>query len=344
MARVKNLDQPVAAPVADTRTQLAQGLRSGKVVPIIGNVLTYNLLLGGYDDLVALYLKGYLPKYPAHDDLDLAHLTQYYHITRPAANLLKPSIRESKLEFLNFAKSLYFNRVEAKTSLSEQFIATIDEEFDDLSLSKLLERVGYALIPTEMANPWRILAEFRLPIYLTTCSHDLLEVALREAGVKPRTQICPLTKLINVKSVFEGGYEPSADEPLVYHLHGRDDYPESLVLTESDHLEFLTTITADKGKDTDVIPPKVREVLNTSALMLLGYNLRQWEFTSLFWGLIKSRTHPFDYLSNSVVYIQVEPSELERQYVQEYLRSYKFEVTWGDATEHLQELYQLSKE
>ncbi len=331
----QSADLPADPPVTDALSDLAQRLRSGKVVPIIGNALSYDLLLGGYDGLVTAYLNYFLPAYLRHDNLDLARLTQYCQITHPKLSKLDPGLQKGK--FLNFLKTLYFDRV-GEASLPAHFLAALDQEFDDLSFSKLLERLGYAMLPTEMANPWSVLAEFPLPVYLTTCCHDLLEVALRKANKKPRTQICRWTNLA-VKSVFDGNYEPSKDEPLVYHLHGLDDYAESLVLTESDYLEFLTAVTSNKGDNSiDVIPSKVGEVLNTSSLMLLGYNLRQWEFISLFWGLIKPRRTT---QLTSIVSIQLKPSEFEKQYVQEYLRLYKFEVYWGAATDHLGQLYQI---
>jgi len=333
-----NLKQAAAPPpVADTLTQLAQRLQAGSVVPIIGNTLTYDLLLTGYDELVNLYLKNYLPQYLPHDDLDLARLTQYCHITHAELSNLDKGFQKGV--FLNLLKNIYLDRIDT-TILPAHVSAAIEEDFDKMTLSKLMARLGYAMIPEGHANPWRMLAEFPLPVYLTTCCHDLLEVALREAGKTPHAQICRWTEL-EVKSVFDGKYEPSASEPLVYYLHGRDNYAESLVLTENDYLEFLTAVTRNKGNiSTDVIPPKVREVLNTSSLMLLGYNLRQWEFIALFWGLIKPRTKQM----TSIVNIQLEPSEFEKQYVKEYLQLDKFEVYWGAATDHLGRLYEIFKE
>jgi len=153
-----NLNQPVAAapPVDnDPLTLLAQRLRKGEVVPIIGNMLTYNLVLGGYEKLVALYLQNYLPGHALSPDLDLARLTQYYHIMGEDGPKL--DVKAQREKFLDFLKNLYFSRIDT-TTLPQAFLETVDAEFDDLSLSKLLERLGYAMIPTEMANPWRILA------------------------------------------------------------------------------------------------------------------------------------------------------------------------------------------
>jgi hypothetical protein len=310
---------------------MAQRLRKGEVVPIIGNGFTYNLLLGGYDEFVALYLNFFLCGHPQPADMDMARLIQYYNIVCTP----QTDVKQQREKFLEFLKNRYFDLVDP-TAFQSQYLETVSEEFDDLTFSTLLQRLGYNGIPKEIENPWRVLAEFPLPVYLTTCCHDLLQVALREAGKKPRTQICPWADL-RVESVFDGRYVPSKDEPLVYHLHGRDDYPESLVLTENDYLEFLTKVTRDQGNNSiDIIPPIVREVLNSSSLMLLGYSLRRWEFNALFWALIKPRTRHY----NSIVSIQLESNEFEQRYVQEYLRLYQFEVYWGAAIDHLRELYE----
>ena len=99
------------------------------------------------------------------------------------------------------------------------------------------------------------MADFDLPIYLTTSYHNFIEVALKRAGKEPRTEICRWHKgLESIPSVFDDeDYEPTKDEPLVYHLHGSDLHPESLVLSEDNYLEFLVAISVHKGKDQDLI-------------------------------------------------------------------------------------------
>jgi hypothetical protein len=184
-------------------------------------------------------------------------------------------------------------------------------------------------------DPLLTLAEFPLPIYLTTGYHDFIETALKRAGKAPRTEICRWHKgLESIPSVFEGDYLPSKDEPLVYHLHGSDTYPDSLVLTENDYLEFLVAIAQEMGRGTDPIPKRVRQAMADSSLILLGYGLQNWDFRVLFWGLIKPRP-----LQHASVAIQLVPGEEEKRYLQEYLRrEAKFEVYWGDIGEYLQEL------
>ena len=136
-------------------------------------------------------------------------------------------------------------------------------------------------------------------------------------------------------SVFDGRYEPSKQEPLVYHLHGLDRYQDSMVLTEDDHLTFLVACAQNLGKNTDPVHSRLRQALSDSSLLLLGYELQGWDFRSLFWGLIVQRTRSL----TSVVSIQLEPSEVERKYLEKYLAGYDFKVAWAGFQEYVIDLF-----
>jgi len=133
-----------------------------------------------------------------------------------------------------------------------------------------------------------------------------------------------------------GDYQPTREEPLVYHLYGLDTYPESLVLTEDDHLEFLVAIARDMSRDTDRIPKRIRQALSDSSLILLGYDLRSWEFRTLFWGLIKFRPP----IKQENVSVQVAPDDTEKLYLDKYLSEASFRVVWREMLQYVQELYQ----
>ena len=67
------------------------------------------------------------------------------------------------------------------------------------------------------------------------------------------------------KIELDPSYEPTPDEPLVYHLLGHSDSPHSLVLTEDDYFAFLTGVPRGMQK----APPVVRQAFVRSALMFL---------------------------------------------------------------------------
>ena len=73
--------------------------------------------------------------------------------------------------------------------------------------------------------------------------------ALADAGVKPELVICPWSDRFDSPSVYdrEPNFVPSADRPLVYHLFGHFSVPDSLVLTEDDHFEFLGPVVGPQN-------------------------------------------------------------------------------------------------
>ena len=186
-----------------------------------------------------------------------------------------------------------------------------------------------------MRHPLLLLASLELPIYITTGYHEFIEAALRRAGKAPVTDFARWHQAIEEQpSAFQGNYEPSRQAPLVYHLYGIDTVPDSLVLTEDDYLTFLVAASQNFGKTTDPIHVRVRQALSDSSLFLFGYDLQSWEFRALFWGALVQRTRSL----SSVVGIQLEPSEIEKQYLQKYLGVHQFQVAWGNVASTVQQL------
>ncbi|MBV7337788.1 SIR2 family protein, partial [Chloroflexi bacterium TSY] len=221
--------------------------------------------------------------------------------------------------------------------IDSEILEEVEEQFDDLTFAQFCRQLGSLRFEGGRSHPLLILADFELPIYITTGYHDFLEEALRQGGRDPQTEICRWhNQLEKIPSVFDNGhYEPSPERPLVYHLHGFDEYPDSLVLTEDDYLKFLVAASQNVGRATDPIHRRVRQAMSDSSLMLLDYGLQNWDFRSLFWGLIQLRTRTL----TSVVSIQLEPSEVEKQYFDKYLDEHDFKVTWTKLDEYMSELH-----
>ena len=78
------------------------------------------------------------------------------------------------------------------------------------------------------------------------------------------------------------------------------------------------------SRDTDRIPKRIRQALSDSSLILLGYDLRSWEFRTLFWGLIKFRPP----IKQENVSVQVAPDDTEKLYLDKYLSEARFRVVW----------------
>lgn len=144
-------------------------------------------------------------------------------------------------------------------------------------------------------------------------------------------------------SVFdeEPSYVPSIDEPLVYHLHGLESCPGSLVLTEDDYLDFLLRVAWDHS----VIPPRVAQALADSSLLLLGYRLQDWDFRVLFRGLINRKSAARRRLSIAIQLTpeqemaeQIESADEAQDYLEKYFDLANFKIYWGDSASFMQEL------
>ena len=78
------------------------------------------------------------------------------------------------------------------------------------------------------------------------------------------------------------GLVPTQANPVVFHLHGHYDVPESLVLTEDDYLDFLVAVSRDDG----LLPHQIQKALAGASLLFLGYRLADWNFRVIHRGLV----------------------------------------------------------
>lgn len=312
---------------ANWQQAINERLLAGKVLPVISNTVGNDLVLGGHAKLIQAYA-NYI-HYPL-DHTSLSKMVQFKNVHDEI------DAWAAKTDYVNFIKNRLVDMAEAADTPAN-VLEELEEEFDAITFFDFCVRLGYPQFDTGPLNPLLVLADFPLPIYVTTSYHHFIEIALKRAGKKPRTEFCRWHKgLESIPSVFDDEYQPSKDAPLVYHLHGVDEHPASLVLTEDDHLEFLIAISQDKGRNTDPIPLRIREAMADSSLMLLGFTLSDWEFRTLFWTLIRPR--PIKPVS---VCIQLTPSEAEQRYAQRYLDIAQFKVYWGDVHQYAQELCQV---
>ena len=128
-------------------------------------------------------------------------------------------------------------------------------------------------------EPHAVLAALPLPIYMTTNYDDFMSAALRHAGKEPRREICrwnasPAVREWPTHLGDEDGLPPSPANPIVYHLHGHLDVPESIVLTEDDYLDFLVAVSRDEG----LLPHQIQRALAGTSLLFVGYRLSDWDF------------------------------------------------------------------
>jgi hypothetical protein len=276
--------------------------------------------------------------YPMMDRDNLARVAQFSSTTSRDALVAKE-------EFLDFLKQRLLNQArDEQTSDQSAFLDTLADELFDLTFSEVANRLGHPHYEDELENPLRILAELPLPIYLTTNYATYLENALKAANKEPRTEICYWYEALeeDVCSVFEQDpdYQPSVEEPLVFHLHGLDACPSSLVLTEDDYLDFLVKVSLDP----EAVPKRVAQALADSSLLLLGYQLYDWDFRVIFRGLIATKRASRRLLSMS---IQLTPEQVgirdfeeAQNYLEQYFDKANFDIYWGDTQSFTRELWE----
>ncbi len=185
-----------------------------------------------------------------------------------------------------------------------------------------------------------------MKIYITTGYSDFLEGALRLEDKKPRTQLCFCAKTTIEQSLLpDRDFRPDADHPAVIHLFGLEQYANTLVLSEDDHINFLLH-AVEEINSPDVYPSYLRGAFPEASLLLLGYHLRDWDFRTLFRFIVKIRRfEPNSDMTPSIA-IQFEPSlknENNKKATQDYLKKYfenrHFTVWWSDTEKFIRELW-----
>lgn len=309
---------------------LIDRVHQGKVLPIIGERITSDIVLGSYDDVVAAWAE-YI-EYHETSKATLPQMTQFQSVMFKADPEIKADDVYIKEVYLDFLQKLIASI--ADEDLLEEL--EYDPNVETMSFSEIAERLELNGLTEGQENPLLLLAELPLSIYITTSTATFLEMALAKAGKTPHTEICYWDPILSsVPSVFDDpDYVPTPEEPLVYHLHGLDKHPSSLVLTEDDHLDFLANIS----NDWDGIPLPIRQAFADSSLMLLGYKLDAWDFRVVFRGLVKAS---IDQRRVKSVAIQLEGDEKQQNYLKNYLHQQgDFEVYWGSAQQFITEIWQ----
>ena len=195
-------------------------------------------------------------------------------------------------------------------------------------------------------EPHGTLADLELPVYITTNYDSFMVKALESHGKKPIRDFCRwnnLQQVIAEKSPLQDPeFEPTKEEPVVYHLHGHIQIPQSIVLTESDYFDFVARLSIDAS---DLIPPQIQIALAGSSLLFIGYRLADWNFLVLFRRLLSS-VEGSRFFTIAAQLLPEGLGDTEKNEAQKYLDTYfekiqrgsKFKVYWGTARNFCREL------
>lgn len=273
-------------------------IRDGKCTPFLGAGACYPCLPLG-SDVAADWAKQY--NYPFDDSWDLVRVAQ----------------------FLAIMKDSMFPKEEIAKLIKNK---------------KVVPNFNY---PHELHG---VLADLPLPIYLTTNYDDFMVKALETRKKDVIREFSRWNKsVINdpAPSIFESitdVFEPTSQNPVVFHLHGLDEVENSIVITRDDYLDFLLAISE---ANSNVIPHRINRVFAGSTLLFLGYGIEDWSLRVVlrkvahYLGPNSHRTH---------ISVQLAPGGTDeqkkyaRQYMDKYFGKLDIEIYWGTCDDFAKDL------
>ncbi len=329
------------------RSEIFQRIRDGKVIPIIGNSVRFDQIFSTLvaedptepvDEALARTWAD-LIGYPLKDNFDLARVALYNHVQ-------SDDPEHAKRKYLNFLKQILIELGKSDESVAEVALE-LEAQLNEMSFADIASDLGYPGYSSPDLDSLRLLARLNLPIYVTTSYFDFLERAIIIEGRTPRTQICFWSgdeSNILPDHRIDPNFIPSATNPVVYHLFGFEKYPRTLVLSEDDYLAFLAEATKGPDVHKPVIPLYLADALRSMSLILLGYNLHDWDFRVLFRGVIKPGLTS---LRSFGLIVQLEPGKIglagnpaeANNYLKEYFEDADFKVVWGESEIYLNDLW-----
>jgi hypothetical protein len=271
---------------------LLETIDEGACTPFLGAGANSGILPLG-EDLAKEWATEY--KFPFPDKIDLPQVSQYVAITKD--NPLWPK---------------------------QQLLRSFRKQASNLNFSDALKP----------ESPLSVLSELPFAVYMTTNYDDFLHQALRLKGKAPQLELCRWNP--TVRERFESAFKNRAfvattSTPVVFHLHGYQSDPQSIVLTEDDYYSFLTKMSELK------LPPRIEEAWNGSSLLFIGYRLADLSFNVLFRMSFRNidRSNRF---SSLAVQLPPEDNEPAKEYLGKYFSKSLIKIYWGDATEFATEL------
>jgi hypothetical protein len=292
-------------------------VNAGQLTPVLGPGLADGLI-GTRREIAQRWAKRWQMPLPAYAAQDLAQVSQFLKVNTAPARV--PS------EVRQYIQTELMERKQNARD-SDPFVQVDDSFFGpDQPPERAIVEAGRYARASEI-DPYRVVAALPVKVFVTTGWTGLLQEALRARGKIPVTLTFPWSTKFNdwkkehpewAKSTSKK--EPTVQEPLVYHLFGRLEEPQSLVLTQDDYFDWLNAWTASKDV-TWMVPPRVKRACTGNSLLFLGYYLDEWDFRVVFQSIKAFATQ---FRENRHIGVQIRPRGqiVEREAAERYLDSY----------------------
>jgi hypothetical protein len=172
------------------------------------------------------------------------------------------------------------------TATSFAGVAQEYEDAEGFGSSSLRSQAAsfYASAPLRPSAIHDALALLPFPLIISTCHDRLMAQALKLAS-RP-----PVVYRYNLRGDRRDNPEfaiPGVEStPVIYHLFGSFEEPQSLILSENDLLDFLIAVVAEQPP----MPNSLRRALQRQGLNILfvGFGIRHWYLRVLLKVLIRS--------------------------------------------------------
>jgi len=200
-------------------------------------------------------------------------------------------------------------------------------------------------------DPHQALAALELPIYVTTNYDNRMRLALESRKKTVETAFCRWNEDLQkpaYTTCLDRGFQPTREKPIVFHLHGQMEIPESIVASEDDYLDFLAEMALQRRQDLQsdptrpgarvpVLPPAIQNALATNLLLFVGYGVADTNFRVIL-RLLKTSLP-----SSRTTSITVQYGGGHREEVRQYLKQYfqwmlDLDVFWGSSEDFAKEL------
>ena len=304
-------------------------IRKGRCTPILGPGLTDGYW-GSYREIAYGWARQYHFPMAPHHRQDLASVAQFLAVNQGTLFL-----RDELLEYL-------------RDQLLKRYEGHLSTAAASGSVDELITEVGAYRRSIDQSEPFAVLARLPFKIFINASHTNLLADALRAEGKDPQVEFYRWRDSDDddlwPRSVFDdpaSRYAPSPERPLVYHLFGHVQNPDTLVMTEDEYLAYLTGIKGDIHR----IHEGVRRALTDSALLLLGFHIDEWSYRVLPHIIISQgpQTRRLQYSHIA----QIDPEEEHtvdpdraRRYLESYFSMSEISIYWGGVEDFLRRLDQ----